>query len=165
MKRPVTRRQIAAGGIVYRRADPEPEVVLVRVQRGSEECWVLPKGLLAKGASPQEAAQREVREETGLLATVQSDFEPVDLWYVWPPGQRRVRIHKTIHHFLMRFVAGDTQLHDQEVEEARWFPLSEATALARYASDRRLLEQVESRLQAEFDSGGMSQDGRNPTPS
>ncbi len=147
MEAPVTESRVSAGGIVYRRAGGEPEVVLVRVRRATGERWVLPKGLVNPGESLDEAARREVREETGLEAVVESAFAPVRFWYYWPPGQHHRRVRKTVHYYLMRFVSGDTRLHDREVEEARWFPLEEALARATYANDRRLLEEARTRLQ------------------
>lgn len=148
MGRPGTRRQVSAGGIVYRVREGTPEVVLVLVLRKDERRWVLPKGLVAEGESLEETARREVREETGIEAAVEGDLPPVDSWYCWPPGQRWNRVHKTVHYFLMRFESGDTALHDQEVEDARWFPLAEAIAAVAYASDRQLLQEVQTRLQA-----------------
>lgn len=148
-KRPVTRRQVSAGGVVYRRVEGAIEVALVCVRRGGMERWVLPKGLVGEGESLEEAALREVREEAGLEAVIEGAFEPVDFWYYWPPSQRRHRYHKTVHYYLMRYVAGETRFHDHEVEEARWFPLAEAATLSAYASDRRLLQEVEAHLGAQ----------------
>lgn len=148
MERVVTQREVSAGGIVYRPAQPEPEVVLVRVRRGDEDRWVLPKGLVDEGETLEEAARREVQEETGLLATVEEPLKPVELWYYWPPGQRRRRVHKTVHYFLMRATGGDTTQHDREVEAVQWFPLSRAIAQATYPGDRQLLREAQARLVA-----------------
>ncbi|MDI7278105.1 MAG: NUDIX domain-containing protein, partial [Anaerolineae bacterium] len=146
MERPITQREVSAGGIVYRLTGGEPEVVLVRVRRAGHDRWVLPKGLVGEGETLEEAARREVEEETGVAATVEGALPPVELWYYWPPGQRRRRVHKTVHYFLMRFAGGDTAQHDREVEEARWFPLSRAIAEATFPNDRRLLGQARLRL-------------------
>ena len=76
----------------------------------------LPKGGMEAGETPEQAAAREVREETGVVAAVR---EPLgDVRYTYRRGGRRVR--KTVHFFLCDYVAGSTEDHDHEVDEARW---------------------------------------------
>ncbi len=98
----------------------------------------LPKGGLEPGETPEEAAAREVREETGVTARVRAPLGDVTYWY--RRGGRRV--HKTVHFYLCDFVAGSTDDHDHEVDEARWIPLAEAQSALSYAGERALIERA-----------------------
>jgi ADP-ribose pyrophosphatase YjhB (NUDIX family) len=138
------------GGVVVRTETPQTEVALIKPrreeaegragQRPKEEVWALPKGGKDEEETPEVAALREVREETGLEAEIIAALEPITYWFVWAP--ERVRYKKTVHFFLMRATGGDISNHDNEVEEVRFFPLDEAADQVTYASERKLIEQA-----------------------
>jgi 8-oxo-dGTP pyrophosphatase MutT (NUDIX family) len=127
---------VSAGGVVYRRADGAIEVVLAsrRTRRG-DLAWGLAKGGIERGESREEAALREVREETGLDATIEADLGDTRYIYVWED----VRIRKRVHFFLMRHTGGDVDDRDDEMEEVRWFPLERALKRAAYRGERDVL--------------------------
>jgi 8-oxo-dGTP pyrophosphatase MutT (NUDIX family) len=102
----------------------------------------LPKGGPNRGETPEQTAVREVREETGINATVREPLGDVRYWY--RRGGRRV--HKTVHFFLCDFVSGSTADHDHEVDEARWIPLTDAPHVLSYAGERALIERALSKL-------------------
>jgi 8-oxo-dGTP diphosphatase len=155
-----TQREVSAGGVVYRRADGSIEVVLAsrRTRRG-DLAWGLAKGGIERGESREEAALREVREgarpwgapagakgphgpplrevreETGLDATIEADLGDTRYIYVWED----VRIRKRVHFFLMRHTGGDVDDRDDEMEEVRWFPLERALKRAAYRGERDVL--------------------------
>jgi 8-oxo-dGTP pyrophosphatase MutT (NUDIX family) len=131
-----TKREISAGGVVYRRTDDEIEIVLAsrRTRRG-ELAWGLAKGGIEDEESMEEAAIREVREETGLLAEIEASLGETRYFYVW----ENVRIRKTVHFFLMRHTGGDIDDRDDEMEEIRWFPLERALKRAAYRGERDVL--------------------------
>lgn len=135
----------SAGGVVVRGADARAEVVLAsrRTQRGGI-AWGLPKGLIEPGEAPQDAAAREVQEETGLVAEILSSLGDIRYWYVW--GGKR--IHKRVTFFLMEAVGGDTDQHDHEMEEVRWFSFPEAVRKASYRGERDVLRKAELELKA-----------------
>jgi 8-oxo-dGTP pyrophosphatase MutT (NUDIX family) len=135
-----TKEQVSAGGVVYRRRGGGAEVALISV--GDEGRWQLPKGLVGRGESPVEAALREVGEETGLSCEVEAELERVEYWYFSKGGARRVRFHKYVHFYLMRYVSGDVSGHDDEVNEARWVALEEAGAMLAFKGERKALEQA-----------------------
>jgi 8-oxo-dGTP pyrophosphatase MutT (NUDIX family) len=116
--------------------------VLIGVAAEGEQRWQLPKGLVGAGEAPDEAALREVQEETGLHAEIVAPLETIEYWYFGRGGSRRVRFHKFVYFFLMRYLSGDTADHDQEVTEARWVPIDEAPAMLTFKSERKLIEQA-----------------------
>lgn len=131
-----TKREISAGGVVYRRDGDEIEIVLAsrRTRRG-ELAWGLAKGGIEDDESAEDAAVREVREETGLLAEIETSLGETRYFYVW----ENVRIRKTVHFFLMRHTGGDIDDRDDEMEEIRWFPLERALKRAAYRGERDVL--------------------------
>jgi 8-oxo-dGTP diphosphatase len=124
--------QFSAGGLVL---DDAGNVLLIRARDlRNRPVWTLPKGALAQGESSEQAALREVREETGYRCEVVRELDVVTYWF----QREGDRIRKTVRWFLMRPVekAGE---HDHEVDEVRWVPLLDADRLLRYDSDRRLV--------------------------
>jgi 8-oxo-dGTP pyrophosphatase MutT (NUDIX family) len=131
-----TTKEVSAGGVVYRRTDDGLEVVLAsrRTRRG-QLAWGLAKGGIELGETREQAAVREVREETGLTADIEADLGDTKYMYVWDD----IRIRKTVHFFLMRHTGGDVEDRDDEMEEIRWFPMERAIKRAAYRGERDML--------------------------
>jgi 8-oxo-dGTP pyrophosphatase MutT (NUDIX family) len=138
-----TRREVSAGGVVYRREDGDLEVLLAarRTRRG-DLAWGLAKGGIEPEESIEDAAVREVREETGIEAVIEDSLGETRYFYIWDD----VRVRKVVHFFLMRAVGGDTQDHDDEMEDVRWFPLARALKRAAYKGEREVLSRAAERL-------------------
>jgi 8-oxo-dGTP pyrophosphatase MutT (NUDIX family) len=132
-------REISYGGVVVR-----GDEVMVIVPRGRRRVLGLPKGGADPGETPEQTAAREVREETGITATVRDRLGQVD--YSYRRGGRRV--DKTVHFFLCVFEAGDTADHDHEVDDARWMPLREARRRLSYPGERAMIDRALSILAA-----------------
>ena len=132
-------RELSYGGVVVRGevTDGTAEVVAI-VPRGKRTTVALPKGGANDGEAPEATAMREVREETGLNATVRAELGEVTYWY--RRGGRRVR--KTVRFYLCDFVDGSTDDHDHEVTEVRWIPLEEAPARLSYPGERQMVERA-----------------------
>lgn len=139
-----TKEQVSAGGVVYRQRGGRTEVALISV--GAAARWQLPKGLIGRGETPVDAALREVEEETGLRCEVVAELERVEYWYFSKGGAQRVRFHKFVHLYLLRFVSGDVSGHDAEVNEARWFEIEEARGMLAFKGERQALEQAREML-------------------
>ena len=129
--------EISAGGVIYRRRQGQPEVCLINTQGG--EAWQLPKGIIERGEPPEETARREVAEETGLHGDLRQRLDRIEYWYVWDHGAERVRVHKLVHFFLLRYTGGSTKDHDDEVDDAQWFPLAEAQQRLSFEGERGVL--------------------------
>ena len=134
------REQVSAGGVVFRGEKDRVEVVIVSV--GGQNRWQLAKGLVEKGENPEITAVREAREETGVDSEIVQHLETIEYWYAGLDGGERVRFHKRVHFYLLRYVAGDTGDHDWEVNEARWIPIGEATTQLTFDSERRVMERA-----------------------
>jgi len=133
-----TERVVSAGGVVWRRVADQIEVLLCG--RPAERLWALPKGTPEPGETIEQAALREVREETGV--TVETDGVVGDIKYWFSRPQDGVRYSKTVHHFLMRPTGGDPGLHDHEFDEVRWVPVGEALKLMSYPNEVRIVRQA-----------------------
>ncbi|MBU6263531.1 MAG: NUDIX hydrolase [Actinomycetales bacterium] len=97
--------------------------------------WSLPKGHIEEGETPQEAAIREVAEETGINSEISRELGVIDFWFM-ASGKR---IHKTVHHYLFKEVGGVLKPQESEVDEARWFPLEDIVSLLAYPDEKKLI--------------------------
>jgi 8-oxo-dGTP pyrophosphatase MutT (NUDIX family) len=123
------------GGVVLRGDE------LLVITPAGKRVTGLPKGGMEAGETPEESAAREVREETGIEATVIGPLG--DVRYTYRRGGRRVR--KTVHFFLCEFVRGSTADHDHEVDNARWIALESAQETLSYPGERALIERLLSK--------------------
>jgi len=161
------RFEFSAGGIVFRKRGNKEEI-LKRVQAFGSEAqarrddikilvcqhsqhhgWVFPKGLIDKKESgimnhesrretKEEAALREVKEETGVYGKIIKPLTPVTYWYAF----QREKIKKTVYYFLMEYVSGDTKDHDFEMENVEWLPMEEVKERLTYKSDKEVWKQA-----------------------
>ncbi|MDT7603601.1 MAG: hypothetical protein QOF61_1598 [Acidobacteriota bacterium] len=141
----VTKTQTSAGGVVFRRRGRRVEVALISV--GAQKRWQLPKGLVGEGETPEAAALREAREETGLASELIAPIERVEYWYFSVERGARVRFHKFVHFFLLRFTSGEVSDHDHEVNEARWVEIGEATGMLAFKSEREVIERAREMIE------------------
>lgn len=121
----------AAGGVVRCREDGQVRTVLVHRPRYDD--WSLPKGKLLDGESFEEAATREVREETGLECRIDGEL----------PTSRYTDQHgapKVVRYWLMEVLDGHDLHPTDEVDEARWFTISEARDVLTYDRERAVLD-------------------------
>ena len=155
-------REISAGGVVVHRVgegwnltviEPQSEAVSGRPGGKASQKIVLalPKGLVDPGEKPEETALREVREETGVVATMVTKLGDIKYVYVrsWGDGQR---VFKIVSFYLMRYRSG--RINDIapemriEVARARWVRLEDAGKLLAYGGEkqmaRRALEYVKA---------------------
>ncbi len=138
------REQVSAGGVVFRGEKNALEVVIVSV--GGQNRWQLPKGLVEAGEKPEITAVREAREEAGVDSQVVQHIETIEYWFAGVDGGERVRFHKHVHFYLLRYLAGDTGNHDWEVNEARWVPIGDATRQLTFDSERKVMERARELL-------------------
>jgi 8-oxo-dGTP pyrophosphatase MutT (NUDIX family) len=126
---------LAAGGIVIDNETGTPRVLLVH--RPSYDDWSFPKGKLDLGETIEEAALREVREETGLECRIIRKL--ATMRYAYRTRNKGRLRPKAVHYFLMERVSGDIQVPGDEVDRAEWFDFDEASRKLSYEQDRKLL--------------------------
>jgi ADP-ribose pyrophosphatase YjhB (NUDIX family) len=128
--------ETSAGGLILDLNDPElPAALIARHDRRGRLVWSLPKGHVEAGETPQEAALREVHEETGITGNIAGPLGVINFWFI---AENR-RIHKTVHHFLMFATGGELSDDDAEVDAVEWVPLEKVSNRLAYTDERRLL--------------------------
>ena len=147
--RPVDRRrrlrtvdETSAGGLVVDH-ESGAAAVIGRLDRRGRLLWSLPKGHIEEGETAEQAAVREVEEETGIIGCVVAPLGTIDFWFV---AEDR-RVHKTVHHFLLRATGGELSDEDIEVAEVAWVPLGELESRLAYADERRLIRRATELLE------------------
>lgn len=144
MTDPLPREETSAGGVVMRRVEGIPLFLLIR---DSYRNWGFPKGHLEDGETPEDAACREVAEETGLRAVnVRASLDCID----WHFRFRGRVVHKTCHFFLMETDDAVTcPQTDEGITACRWAPFDEAVRLLAYDNARVVLRQAHALASAE----------------
>ncbi len=128
----------SSGGVIYRNKNDDVQVAVVQTQRGA---WVLPKGAVERGEAPEQAAVREVFEETGIVGEVEDDLGKInyevrpDLWTGFVP--------KVVHQYLLRSTGGNIRPDPAEHVEARWVSVQDAVRLLHHANERTVMLRAE----------------------
>lgn len=135
--------EISAGGLVIDSKSPGACGALIgRLDRRGRLLWSLPKGHVESGESTEQAAAREVAEETGILGSVVAPLGVIDFWFVADGS----RIHKTVHHYLLLATGGELSDADVEVAAVAWVPLAQIPDRLFYPDERALIDKVPALL-------------------
>lgn len=183
--------EFSAGGIVYKHEEPLNEnarnttknIVVLVCQHSQHHGWVFPKGLIGQKSevrsqklevireTKEEAALREVKEETGVYGKIIKPLTPITYWYKFgnekinpAPFSRGILTHadktdkdrprsklrgfercwikKTVYYFLMEYISGDTKDHDFEMENVEWLPINEVEKRLTYKSDKKIWKET-----------------------
>jgi ADP-ribose pyrophosphatase YjhB (NUDIX family) len=127
--------EVSAGGLLLRRRDSSYDALLIG--RGAPpRIWTLPKGHVEDRESTEQAALREVHEETGCWGDIVARLSGIS--YSFYVG--KAKHHKSVTFFLMRYLSGDPGSHDHEVDDARWFDLTQARKTLKYVNEKRLVD-------------------------
>ncbi|NBR93797.1 MAG: NUDIX hydrolase [Actinobacteria bacterium] len=127
--------EISAGGLVVDKSG-ERGLLIGRIDKRGRILWSLPKGHIEEGESPEQAAIREVLEETGIKSSISRSLGVIDFWFM-AEGKR---IHKTVHHFLFAELSGTLVPQVSEVDDVKWFPLDDIVKTLAYPDERKLIQ-------------------------
>ena len=134
--------EVSAGGLVLRRHESGYDALLIG--RGTPRIWTLPKGHVEARETHEQAALREVREETGCWGEIITKLSDISYWFYL----NHLKHKKSVTFYLMRYLSGDTANHDHEVEEARWFDAGAARRALKYVNEKRLIDLAQDYLSA-----------------
>jgi len=132
--RPRVMYERSAGGLVLKRERGAYHGLIIG--RASPRIWALPKGHVEPNESIEQAATREVLEETGIEATIVCKLSDIRYWFY----ANKTKHHKVVHFFLMRYVSGTPTPQTGEVDEALWVRLDELNDRLTHVNERRLIE-------------------------
>jgi 8-oxo-dGTP pyrophosphatase MutT (NUDIX family) len=135
-----TSTDFSAGGVVLR-GDLLAVIVPVKRSATGRRVLGLPKGHPKPGESPEAAATREVREETGLNAELVEKLGDIH-YSLDRAGRPRA---KRVSFYLFEYRSGDLRDHDHEIEDARWIPADEAVRTLTYPGEREMVARALSR--------------------
>lgn len=114
----------------------------------------LPKGIVEPGETPEQAALREVHEETGLEAEVVAALGTVSYEY----DEEGIRVSKRVHFFLMKHVAGDPHPSDGEMASVDWFASDRLVESLTFDSERSVVAEARSRLSSAYGGNDLATD-------
>ena len=137
--------ETSAGGLVIDRSGTKG-LLIGRIDQKDQSrerlLWSLPKGHIEEGETPEQAAIREVNEETGIECSIDKSLGVIDFWFM--AGGKR--IHKTVHHFVFKESGGKIAPQVSEVDDVRWFPLEEIVDRLAYPDERKLIARSQDLL-------------------
>ena len=139
-KRPYAKRvdEISAGGLVIDSTGTKGLLIGrrdLKDQSRERLLWSLPKGHIEEGETPEQAAVREVQEETGIESEIAKELGVINFWFMAGGN----RINKTVHHYLFKETGGKLAPQLTEVDDVGWFPLNEIVELLAYPDEKKLI--------------------------
>ena len=137
------KKEISAGGVVYKKESGSIFILLINPKSRDfgppEDYWTFPKGKQdIDGEDLKQVALRETREEGGVTAEIEHELGYVKYFRNWD-GDEAI---KFVHYFLMKYLDGQPEDHDEEVAEAGWFELTEVETKLKFKTDKEIFEKA-----------------------
>ena len=131
------RQEVSCGGVVFRRFADGPKYLLILDGHGN---WGFPKGHEKTGESAEQAARREIQEETGLTALTLHTALPA---LEWTFRSSRTLVYKRCNYFLFESAVGGTCPQRYEgITRCVWFSYQDATQDLTFPNTSKLLEKA-----------------------
>lgn len=130
------KRVFSAGGIVLRKTDAEVKVLLT--QHSGHRGWEFPKGHIELGESAQDAAVREVEEESGVKAEILEKAGQVEYFYY----ENKEKAFKKVTYFFMKYVGDGEATTADEVSNIEWLEVNKVGVRLTFKSSKKLWQEV-----------------------
>ncbi|MFH1775987.1 MAG: NUDIX hydrolase [Candidatus Omnitrophota bacterium] len=147
-----TRREVSAGGVVVRHKQlPATDNVIIETivaVRGNGKIYCLPKGHIEPGEALSEAAKREVKEETGVETKLIKKINHINYWFY--VKEENIRIFKTVHFYLLKYLSGNLEDHDDELEKVDWIDINKADGLLTFKSEKEIMQRAKGLIRDEL---------------
>src|SRR3954468_13184580 len=149
-------REISSGGVVIKHSAKgwmmaviEPQRSEAESERPPKKVLALPKGLVDPGEEPEQAALREVFEETGITAVKIAKLTDIKYVYTRSWGDNK-RVFKIVSFYLLKYQSGKigdiSEAMKVEVKSAQWIPLEEAATKLAYKGEREVVAKAQEYL-------------------
>lgn len=132
--------EFSAGGVVYKKEDDGLKILLIR----NKDRYGFPKGNVERTEKKEDAAVREVKEETGIDAQIEEYLGNVEYWY----RSSVDTIHKFVYYYLMRYTGGEINPQKEEIEAAEWVPVENVMDMLSFDKDKKVFEIALKKLNA-----------------
>lgn len=119
--------------------------MIARLNRAGRVEWCLPKGHLEHGETPEDAAVREIEEETGIRGRIVGSLGTIDYWF----SAEGRRVHKIVHLYLLEATGGMLSTEgdpDQEAIDVAWVPLADLSRTLAFPNERKIAREASARL-------------------
>jgi len=132
------RKVVSAGGVVLWKHDND--IFICIVKRRNKGVWILPRGRIEKNEHMEETVIREIKEETGIEATIIKKIGIIS--YSFYSNKDKVTYNKVVHFYLLRLDKQEDFVPNQEIEEKLWIPLTKAKEILSYEAEKNIIDKV-----------------------
>jgi len=140
-----TKFETSSGGLVYKIENSKMKVALISWKReGGEKIWCLPKGLVKEDEDRKDTALREIKEETGVTGEIEDKLGTIDYWFYLK--EEKIKCHKSVHFYLVKYLSGNLSDHDWEVEDAKWFQIEKAIDILSFENEKKIVKKAFKKL-------------------
>ena len=132
------KKEKSCGAIISKVIDGQLKILLIKHKNGGH--WAFPKGHVEKGETELQTATREIREETGLLTEINTDFRSI---VTYSPKNG---VMKDVVFFLASVTGGTEHAQEEEIAQLEWLAFDRARAIVTFPTDAGVLEAAEEFL-------------------
>jgi 8-oxo-dGTP pyrophosphatase MutT (NUDIX family) len=132
------KKVVSAGGVVLWKHDND--IFICIVKRRNKGVWILPRGRIEKNEHMEETVIREIKEETGIEATIIKKIGVIS--YSFYSSKDKVTYNKVVHFYLLRLDKQEDFVPNQEIEEKLWVPLNKAKEILSYEAEKNIIDKV-----------------------